>query len=345
MKICRFDIETTNACKGIALILLLWHHLFYAETGYGFITIATAKLSKVCVAIFIILSGYGLSESMKSKRIGLIDFYKKRLIKIYLNYWLISALFVPIGIFFFGRTLDSVFNNHEYLKFALQLTGLHRWIYDEYGYNITWWYMSVIIPLYILFPFIFNLTNKFGLWFLFFCLILLLPIGINVGELNNWILPFALGIYFSRINGFVKLRSLFYKAGILRLFIMIFLIFIVALFRVYGIILTGTKIDWMFGGLIILLTFEITNYSIIIRKGLSFLGTHLFNIFLFHTFIYLYFWKDFIYSFKYPVLIFLVLLSTCIIVSLIIENLKKLLLFYKLESMICGIKIHEVNTI
>ncbi len=65
-----FDITATQASKGTALLLLLWHHLFYTHPEYGVFICESAIAAKVCVAIFIILSGYGLSESMKNKSIG-----------------------------------------------------------------------------------------------------------------------------------------------------------------------------------------------------------------------------------------------------------------------------------
>ena len=56
---------------------------------------------------------------------------------------------------------------------------------------------------------------------------------------------------------------------------------------------------------------------------LQFLGKHSMNIFLTHTFIRYYYFKDFTYSFKYSILIVLVLLGISIIVSMVIELLKK----------------------
>jgi len=65
-----FSIGSINSCKGIALLLLLWHHLFYQHSEFGHLTYTLAVLSKVCVALFVILSGYGYSESVKSKEAG-----------------------------------------------------------------------------------------------------------------------------------------------------------------------------------------------------------------------------------------------------------------------------------
>lgn len=64
---------------------------------------------------------------------------------------------------------------------------------------------------------------------------------------------------------------------------------------------------------------------------LEFLGKHSMNIFLFHTFIFSHWLKDFIYSPKNPLLIFLLLLGVCLIISVAIEWLKKLI---KIDSLI-----------
>ena len=98
-----FDPTTTNAAKGVALLLLLWHHLFYQNPEFGPLVHGTAVLAKVCVAIFVILSGYGLAESVRANPPGLLAFYKKRLSRLYLNFWFIAAIFIPIGVFFMGR--------------------------------------------------------------------------------------------------------------------------------------------------------------------------------------------------------------------------------------------------
>lgn len=58
---------------------------------------------------------------------------------------------------------------------------------------------------------------------------------------------------------------------------------------------------------------------------LAFLGRHSMDIFLFHTFIYSHWFKAEIYASRNPVIIFLTLLVVCVIISLILEQIKKLL--------------------
>ena len=87
----KFTNEHTNMIKGIALIFLLFHHLFYKAENMNFcitlfpqeITVKLAVISKMCVTIFLILSGYGLMKSAeKSQRTVGIEFSLTHIIKI-----------------------------------------------------------------------------------------------------------------------------------------------------------------------------------------------------------------------------------------------------------------------
>lgn len=71
-----------------------------------------------------------------------------------------------------------------------------------------------------------------------------------------------------------------------------------------------------------------------IVSAFCFLGKHSMNIFLFHTFIYYYWFRDFIYASRNPVIIFILLLTICIFVSLCLEGLKKLICFQAIEEKI-----------
>jgi membrane-bound acyltransferase YfiQ involved in biofilm formation len=78
-----FNAKVTLYAKGIACCTLLWHHLFYLHPEYGFFIHETAKLAKVCVAVFVMLSGYGLSAS--SSKLTPMNFYRIRLSKLYIG--------------------------------------------------------------------------------------------------------------------------------------------------------------------------------------------------------------------------------------------------------------------
>lgn len=80
------SIQDSNVLKGVALILLLWHHLFYVDNGmysdikvwdYGVVN-QIGQLGKVCVALFVFLSGYGLIVSTDPLTFKARLFYVKR---------------------------------------------------------------------------------------------------------------------------------------------------------------------------------------------------------------------------------------------------------------------------
>lgn len=170
----KLSIQETNVIKGIALIFLLWHHLFYTGDmpvddiiiGQYKLVLTTGVWCKVCVAIFVFLSGYGLTVSAeKNGGIGNIwQFYKKRYVKLMMNYWFIYLVFVPFGVFLMGRTFESVYGDNYVLPAIVDFLGLFQSIYGSpYGYNPTWWFYGCIIVLYLFFPLLYKCKNY---WYL-----------------------------------------------------------------------------------------------------------------------------------------------------------------------------------
>jgi membrane-bound acyltransferase YfiQ involved in biofilm formation len=354
--IIRYDLNASNAARGIALLLLLWHHLFDSKIIYGYPTYGnfvflSSRFAYVAGAMFVILSGYALAASVQDRPIGLLAFFKKRLPRLYLNYWLIALIFIPIGILFEYRPLIMAFPTEPYLKLLIQMTGFHMFIDSvSYGYNATWWFMSLILSLYLLFPLLYYLTKKFGLWFLSVCFLFNFPWG-HVTKwylfLMVWLFSFILGIYLARTNGFARISKRLKQLGIFRFILLGALILLSFFLRqflsyIFNIdFLQRQGFDSIYAFIIMLFIFEITQSYPLIQRPLAFMGRHLFNIFLFHTFIFFYYWPDFIYGFHNPYLIFIVLLAICLIVSIAIDYIRKLLHFDKILAWIDGIKVKD----
>ena len=180
------SIKNSNSLKGFALLLLLCHHLFYNVNddycdiyiGHGqYLFHSIAMQSKLCVAIFVFLSGYGLMRQVNGGILNLRSFYQRRMTKLMMNYWLIWLLFVPMGILFFDRTFAIVYGEEFLvLKFAADILGISN-AFGFFGYNATWWFYSVIIILYLLFPLLYKYRRY---W------VLQIIIGIVVYYLLPW---------------------------------------------------------------------------------------------------------------------------------------------------------------
>lgn len=342
------SLQDTNVLKGIAILLVLFHHLWlvgdeFLQLGDGMVTPLEEKLRFICisgkisVAIFVFLSGYGLSKSYyRNIRFYLIH----RFTKLYFNYWLIWLLFVPLGVFVFNRTFTDVFHDNIIPKVLVNLSGL-TYCFGAWGYNPTWWFYSCIILLYIIYPFIHNTIKFWYLWLLFgagfiplytqlssqfpelhFLWIFLKPIKSYLGV-------FIFGIFFSHFN-IIDL-----KKRIKNLVIDIILwggMLVVACIRIDS-GWEGMKID-PYLTIMFVLAYSTIGGMNVLKKGLAFLGKHSFNIFLFHTFILTYYFPYFIYSMPHPILQYLALLISCVLVSLLIEKIKQIIRFNDLSRWI-----------
>ena len=69
--------------------------------------------------------------------------------------------------------------------------------------------------------------------------------------------------------------------------------------------------------------YRVISISNPLKHALAFLGKHSMNIFLFHTFIYYFWFREYIYFTRMPIIIYLILLIVCIVISVMLEWVKK----------------------
>ena len=324
-----FTKQDTLFCKGIALCLLLFHHLFYLHPEYVFFH-KFSYLASTCVAIFLILSGYGLMTSASSG-FSLKGFLTKRFSKLYTTYWLIWLFFVPLGFFIHKFNLHSIYGTHIIQKLLLNFMGLQIF-FNFYGINATWWFMSLIIALYLLFPLLKNLVLKFNHYFLIFVFLVTLlfrnvgyngttPVSFNF--LILWIFPFVLGMYCAKNNAFIKTKEVLSTHKLVKFILYLSIMLLLVYIKVSAKLIMS--IDGLIGFFVIMTSYEYFSVFSAVKKSMMVIGEHSFNIFLFHTFIYYYYFGHFIYSFKNPVLIFAVLLSICLTLSILLNFFKSAL--------------------
>lgn len=345
--------QDTDALKGIALILLLIHHLFYIQNGqyddiyiygHGVVEII-GKVSKVCVAIFVFLSGYGLMAGAENvSHISLKEFYTKRFTKLYSNYWLIWLLFVPIGVIAMGLTFPLVYGEHWGGKFILDLFGLLNCI-GLLGYNPTWWFYSCIILLYLIFPIIVSLCEKEKRWIehgLLFVAIILCWCPLEpLQPIRFYLFSFILGIYCR--NGLIgrylpppKDKSLIINIiqGNLGRFGKVVLLMLIPICFIIR-MKTPFSFAIMFDSIItILIVLAYKNIKTLHNNTLRLFGRHSFNIFLFHTFLFYLYFPQIIYFNRNPLAIFATLLVSCLLISLVIEYIKKAIGFNNITKLI-----------
>lgn len=325
--------EDTLSLKGISILMLLFHHMFYDSENK--IIFLIARNFKICVAMFLILSGYGLTKSYIKNQNGLIKFTGKKLFKLLTTYWIIFIFSILFGTLLNYRSLEEVYKTEKYFKLIKEFFCLHEFTFGH-GYNATWWFMSLIVLLYLSFPLFYicikNYKKNFIYLFIVFSIIVLnfnrekffINKIIAVTYCLSYIVCFIIGIYnalYERkkvINNFIGLIAI----------LLLFYIrdkYLPYSFKIKDILFyfESTSIDFLICYYIIL---SIKNSSLKHNKGLIILGTYSYEIFLTHSFLFYYYFPKYVYISKY----FFINYLWFIIFSLIIGVFfKKLTLYIK----------------
>lgn len=344
-----FDKRQTNIAKGVALLLLLWHHLFSSGNIDSFLSLykidntpiecVVSDFCKVCVAIFLFLSGFGLTKSFnKYFKLNSINgklslkknfrYVFNHIIKLLSDYWLVFIIFVPLGLLF-GRSFITCYEANP-ICYLADFFGISYLFFDfSHTMNSTWWFMGVIILLYCLYPLLRKLLEYSGeLLLVVSLLIMVFPlfskipfVGSIIANCSAWLFPFSIGMYFSYRDGFAKIQ----KTNNTMVKSIVLSISMMALFAIIRYNDNqSVRFDALFAISIILFSFFALSRIPILNVILEHLGQKSGLIFLFHTFIYSYFFHDFIYYLRYSPLVFLVMLIVCYLIAVGFEWIKKI---------------------
>ncbi len=164
-------LDVIDFLKGYSIFTIVIFHLLAQYFG----PIAPEAFGKAIsfggtgVHVFILCSGFGLCLSQLKRTISPLSFYKKRFFKIYIPYIivvLIAAAIPFIGSAYSGSDRIFALLSHVFLfkMFDSELIG---------SFGVPFWFVSMIIQFYIIFPFLFKIFVKISnKKFIIICLIL-----------------------------------------------------------------------------------------------------------------------------------------------------------------------------
>lgn len=104
------------------------------------------------VHVFILVSGFGLCLSQMNRPLTYFQFLKRRIAKVYIPYIIIIAISALIPFMYNGNRLLAFFS-HVFL-FKMFSENLMN------SFGSQFWFISMIICLYLIFPVLFNLVIK-----------------------------------------------------------------------------------------------------------------------------------------------------------------------------------------
>ena len=170
-----------DVAKGLAILVVVYFHFFktYFEHWSGptadwsglaagtmtFFSLAWFKISGFgyhAVGAFIILGGWALMESTARRAdagpVSWGAWYRARFLRLYPMYWVAHLVYLVSP---FVARLESVDS-----RIVLSLLGL-RFINITMNFmylNAAWWYFSMLIQFYLLFPLFFWAARRLGPW-------------------------------------------------------------------------------------------------------------------------------------------------------------------------------------
>lgn len=320
-------------------MLMIFHHLFrlteytagYNISFFPFTPGRIAQLAtffKICVPIFVFLSGYGLLSSykkMKNKK----DFFIKRFFKLMPIFWFTMIISFIVLEIMFDAVTTYYFNNNLYYGFTnilFDFLGINGLINNK-CFSGNWWYVGASLIFIFLLPIIYKLSKKYG-WCNVGVAIIIIPRIFNLTNVSTtsalpYIFSFYLGMLFYEFDVFNKIKN-FKINCFIKFFLYLLVMFVLYLMYTHF----PRNIFWEFHFGVVPLFFICFCYEYIINIPiinviLNKLGSYSYVMFLIHGF-FISYANNFIYSFKHITFSFLVLTILSVIVSVLIEWLMRI---------------------
>ena len=241
---------------------------------------------------------------------------------------------MPIGVLVFNHPISKD-GRPTYYILIKNITALSG---GDCSYNSAWWFNTLILKYYILFPILFFCIRRKPIIF-FFSAVLSISLAsvLFQGFRHNYLIVFLLGMIWAYYN---KNITLYFKSwgskGVLFISGVLFMLSSASLYlmcresenEIYYRGLPFFGIITVSVALAIKCVEQLKGYSVV-----SYLGKHSGNIYMIHSFLYYYWFPDFFYSMP-PLWMFITLLLSSIAISIVIEKMKNIVLWNNLSNIV-----------
>lgn len=320
--------EQSQMMKGVAILLMIFLHLFNQSGNvalcHNLIFIGGEPLAYILsrasnpVAFFLILGGYGLYKVYEKG-----DRHRwSRLLKLLIHYWIIMIAFLAIG---------------HFVKPSLYPGSVTNIISNFSGYETTYngemWFLLPYVILSALSPWLFRLMSNYRAstivittLFIHLCTSFCISrYGAAFLYHNYWaynpllvfhlLFNFSLGAMAARSRIFERIAGIIRNRHYIKSLAWLGVITLGAISCVF-------KYNYFYAfGVITCLLFA--PMPKLFKAALCKLGYQSMNMWMIHSWFCYYLFHDFIYSFSYPLLIFIVLVIISYICSLIVNVFAK----------------------
>ena len=322
--------------KGIAILMMLFLHLFNTSANVALcepllnfwngkpLVLAMSRIAAFCVPIYIFISGYGLAITYEKKnKMNNIN----RSFRLYVNYWIVFLLFIPLACLICPEKYPR--------SFSIFLKNFIGW---ECSYNYEWWFLFPYLILALcssfILSFLYRLNKRQSINTLILLFILYLAVNISgkflkaiLAEFHSiqqlfWIISlsfmFVCGAMFARYSLFQKMKNSVRNKKKYNLLLASILIGLLIIRMMLGPSIINPLFVVPF-----LICFLCMDRPLWLCSFLRYFGHHSTNMWLTHTFFAYYLFQDLIYGFRYPIIIYIVLILVSLGSSYIIQWINK----------------------
>ena len=311
--------EQSLQLKGVAILMMLWLHLFNTAERVGECTtlinyfngkplaFALARVCGMCVPIYLFISGYGMAKAqdLEGRATG------RRLWRVYSRFWLVFALFIPLACWLKPDTYPDSWT-------ALLLNFLSL----DVSYNAEWWFMLPWVFLIVAARWVVPFVKSNGSWtnLLFFLVLFALLVDHKRPQILMGDTMFA--TYLSRLMvvmpaffAGICMGSKDHWPGMGRYPAIVVLL----LCMVRG-MLGPSDVNVLFAVPLIVL-FTQCRVPQWLQSLLALFGRYSIYMWLTHTFYAYYLFHDELYSLRYPLLMYLVLVAVSLVTAALLDKL------------------------
>ena len=348
--IATLSITDSKKIKGLAIFLMLMHHLwsfpariYGSEIKYFFDIFGTTSFlylgffGKICISLFFFVSGYGIYSISSKKDFTIL----RRIKKLYINYWKVFLVFIPIAVLLFNKQSAYCLHSDIYARYVnVSFTDIiNNFLGFSFSLNSEWWFFNSYLVAVITFPLIKKLFSKFSteinISLIIIMSILMANVLPNIPWINTnylyikffcqctpYISCFWIGVLFAKDNLYSTLKNKIEHE--IKLNIITDIIgFIIIIYLRQNLI--GPILDFVYVPFLIVFFLDILNKFKYVSKGFEILGNHSTNMWLIHSFLCYYFgiFSRAVMYFKWAVPCLIVLIIMSLIASIIIDYIWK----------------------
>ena len=224
-----FPISVSQELKGLAILTIVFAHVGYELVSDSRFLSPLSTMAGVGVNLFLMLSGYGLIISSLKKPSSVWQFYKRRLAKLYVPFWICLITFFTLDFFWLHLNYGLVYMIQAFF-------GIFSRANLYLDVNAPFWYFTWIVIYYLIFPWllirkapwltailIYLATLAIILWppyflsnvfYLYRVHLMAFPLGILLGWFFNDSAPWLkIKEFFSRIKITKKCQTILLRAG------------------------------------------------------------------------------------------------------------------------------------